>query len=169
MNLTPTCNFFFSIDGRPPEIPITEISKGLYHVSVEWDNVLVPLGGELQGYKTYVYDTSNSLVYSITVDDGSITEYTFSGLEPDTQYRFSVVGFNMFGDGNVSNVLQVKTLTPLGKFMYTLHNIYIYTYILTCTYIRTYIRACIHDTCTSYIHTYIHIYIHVHTYIHTCT
>ena len=49
----------------------------------------------------------------MTVDDGSITEYTFSGLEPDTQYRFSVVGFNMFGDGNVSNVLQVKTLTPL--------------------------------------------------------
>ena len=107
------------IDGRPPEIPITETSKDLYHVSVEWDNVLVPLGGELQGYKTYVYDTSNSLVYSMTVDDGSITEYTFSGLEPDTEYRFSVVGFNMFGDGNVSNVLQVKTLTPLGKFMYT--------------------------------------------------
>ena len=111
--------YLFLIDGRPPEIPITETSKGLYHVSVEWDNVLVPLGGELQGYRTYVYNTTNSLVYSVTVDDGSITEYTFSGLEPDTQYRFSVVGFNIFGDGNVSNVLQVNTLTPLGKYMYT--------------------------------------------------
>ena len=111
--------YLFLIDGRPPEIPITETSEGLYHVSVEWNNVLVPLGGELQGYRTYVYNTTNSLVYSVTVDDGSITEYTFSGLEPDTQYRFSVVGFNIFGDGNVSNVLQVNTLTPLGKYMYT--------------------------------------------------
>ena len=106
-----------SPDGLPPAIPLLQSTVGLYHITVTWSlDITLPTNGLLSGYIATVYDTSDQLVYSTTIEDGSVSQYTFTNLQPSTTYKLSVVGVNSYGEGNVSPTpFQASTQSPIGK------------------------------------------------------
>ena len=106
-----------STDGIPPSLPLTQSTVGLYHITVTWSlNVTLPSNGPISSYIATVYNTSDELVYSATIEDGSVSQYTFTNLQPSTTYRLSVVGVNSYGEGSASpTLLQATTQSPIGK------------------------------------------------------
>jgi len=68
-------------------------------IPLSWSSVL-----NADGYKLYQD--------GVLILDSDILSTVVTGLDPDTPYNFSVLGYNSVGDGPVSNTLNVITLEP---------------------------------------------------------
>jgi len=68
-------------------------------IPLSWSSVL-----NADGYKLYQD--------GVLILDSDILSTVVTGLDPDTPYNFSVLGYNSVGDGPVSNTLNVTTLEP---------------------------------------------------------
>ena len=62
----------------------------------------------LTGWKLEL-STNTGEMQSITKTEPGLRNYTFVGLEPDTQYRARVAGINIRGTGNYSATVTTRT------------------------------------------------------------
>lgn len=79
---------------------------------IQWvpaENTGTDPDGWILGYKVYYNALNSSNVQTFTVTDANTTEVALSGLEEFENYVFHVVAFNVYGEGNVSQLGTCRT------------------------------------------------------------
>ena len=83
----------------PREGTVTAIS-----ITIQWDELpCLERNGEITGYIVEAR-TSGTLIRTVNIDDGSAREATVPGLNPSTEYTFSLQPVNSAGSGPIRSI-----------------------------------------------------------------
>ena len=63
----------------------------------------------LTGWRLVLSSANDMVLQNRTENEPGLRNYTFVGLEPDTQYRARVAGINIRGTGNYSATITART------------------------------------------------------------
>ncbi len=107
---------------------------------------MLPSNGPILQYKAIAYDTTDGLLYTRTIDNGSVFQYTFTDLNPVTTYKLSIIGINSYGEGFEEDILlQATTQAPIGMLP-----------------LITYVHVHVH---VQYMYCVLYCFVHVHVFI----